>query len=193
MDNLINIASENSVKPKRALPSLLSELAVCFALSYAAYAYYHETIPLIQGIAEPERVNSAIKIFIFALLIIFWIIISIQNGAKHRNGFLVFTIIYWLLPLIIGLLISAIPDLSNITGNAATAINIPLFFVKIITQSITAGLEIINNYIPVTNAFALCFLTGTFVFAFILSSLISAAYTSRNKNNNIINNKEQQK
>lgn len=178
---MVNSVTSSVKKRRRVLPPLAAEMAVCFAISYAAYAYYYEDRNFIHGLENPEPINNAIKLILFGVMIAVWITLSIQNGRQGRYGFLAFTIIYWTVPLIVGLFISSIPDLNAITGRASIAVNVILFFVKIVTQSINSGLNLVNQYIPITNAFAVCLLTGILVVTFILAYLINTAYNKDNK------------
>lgn len=191
MDNIVNqeVERPDASPPKklRKFPPILGEMGVCFAISYAAYTYYYEGNIFAYGIEEPHIINQTVKLIVFLTLIAVWLVLSIQNGIRGKSGFLACTIIYWMVPLIIGLLISAVPDLSSLSVTEAIPINVMLFFVKIITQSLSIGLDIINQHIPVSNAFAVCFMTGLVIFIYLLSYLISTAYTKKVANKKKIN------
>lgn len=160
------------------LPTLATDMAVGFAVCLAAYSVYCDSASFLSGISELQPVYKAIKLAFLAALVLIWLVLSIQNGLGGRYGFLTFTLVFWLLPLAVGLFLSAF-DLSKAAGTAAIVLNIVLLFIKIIVQSPSAGTDLVNDYLPVSGSFAVCTLTAIFALAFLIAFVTA---TIKNKN-----------
>jgi|GEM_PF-7063920 hypothetical protein len=183
-DKPIDAVSSAQIKQRFRLPPTAADMAVCFAITFAAYALYNDDAAYVLGIADPLLVNRIFKLISCAALVLIWIILSFQNGRRGRNGFLAFIITFWTVPLAVGLVISA-GDIASATGAASRTINIVLFFIKIITQSPSAGIDLITQYLPITNAFAVCFLTAVFSVTYLFAYLTGTLNHKKTPSDNI--------
>jgi hypothetical protein len=168
-EHVINREPPAQIEARRKkLPTLATDMAVGFAACFAAYSVYIDFASYLSGTSELQPVYNAIKLAFFAALVMIWIALSVQNGFGRRHGFLIFTLIFWLLPLAVGLYLSAF-DLSKATGIVAIVLNIALLFIKIIVQSPSAGIDLVNEFLPVSGSLAVCTLTAIFTLAFLIA------------------------
>jgi len=168
-------------KQKRRLPPLAADMAVCFAACFFAYAYYIDNPDFLASVSG---LNNFLRLFTCAALAAVWLVLSVQNGAAGRSGFLAFTIMFWTVPLATGLILSAF-DFSSATGITAQALNLALLFIKIVVQSPMAGIDFINNHLTLnlTNSFAVCALTAVFTATFLLSYLFNSIKNKKSSAN----------
>jgi len=80
--------------------SIVADIIIALCVILVGYFYYYENKIVISNIATPEMVNYVIKIFMGMIVIIVWCALCMQNGAKKRYWFLIFTLLVWILPQI---------------------------------------------------------------------------------------------
>lgn len=104
MENNINESVElNEDQAPAVRPSAVSDAFICIATvlicSFWSYeAYMSELIMLILGIVA-------------SLCLIFsWVWYSFSNGIRKKNGFAVFTAVFWLVPMLLTILSESITD-----------------------------------------------------------------------------------
>ena len=104
MDNNINENAElNEDKAPAHRPSAVSDAFTCIAAvlvcSFWSYeAYMSELIMLILGIVAS------------VCLLLSWVWYSFSNGIRKKNGFAVFTAVFWLVPMLLTILSESITD-----------------------------------------------------------------------------------
>ena len=104
--------------------SLSADMIIAICIILTGYFYYYENRRIVFNIENYQIVNYIIKIAISIVIIIVWCTLCMQNGAKKRYWFLVFTLLVWILPQISKYFVEMI-DLKEYTE--VTHISILLF------------------------------------------------------------------
>ena len=81
--------------------SVFADIVIGISIILAGYFYYYENKKIIYSIANPERINNAVKIIVCVIIIVIWLGLCFQNGVKKRRSFLAWTLCLWIVPQIV--------------------------------------------------------------------------------------------
>lgn len=152
--------------------SLLSDIVISLLIILTGYFYYYENRKIIYNIENYLVINYIIKICLAITIILVWFILCIQNGAKKRYSFLIYTLCIWVIPQISKYFIDKI-DFSIYTETFTVSF---LLFIKYISNINYLSLKLFGDLItnkfdisyPVTlNCLIICFII-VFVIGIIL-------------------------
>jgi hypothetical protein len=164
--------------------SLTADIAIAICVILTGYFYYYENRKIVYNIEDPAMVNHIIKIVIGVLIIVVWFVLCLQNGAKKRYWFLIFTLLLWIIPQISKYFVDMV-DFTTYTNTTTISI---LVFIKYISNINYLSLKVLGDvaegytgipYIVILNCLIICF-----VIMFIIGNIIEKYYNSSGDRSN---------
>ena len=142
--------------------SAVSDMIIAFCIIIVGYLYYYENKKIIYNIDNPQMVNYIIKLVICALIIIVWSVLCMQNGAKKRYSFLIYTLGIWIIPQFIKYTVESVDAAAYTTGAKGSI----LLFIKYVSNINYLSLKTLGDliaessnipYIVTLNCLIVCF------------------------------------